>query len=103
MLRAFSLAVGQMFSGPILGVLGACAMLSIACFGGLWFGIDWAIETWLEGSDGFLAELASTGGGLVAALGPKSQPLASSSAAIAIGSMASAAPDRRSCGANTAL
>lgn len=68
MLRAFSLAVGQMFSGPILGVLGACAMLSIACFGGLWFGIDWAIETWLEGSDGFLAELASTGGGLVAAL-----------------------------------
>ena len=68
MLRAFSLAVGQMFSGPILGVLGACAMLSIACFAGLWFGIDWAIETWLEGSDGFLAELASMGGGLIAAL-----------------------------------
>lgn len=68
MLRAFSLAVGQMFSGPILGVLGACAMLSIACFAGLWFGIDWAIETWLEGSDGFLAELASKGGGLIAAL-----------------------------------
>lgn len=68
MLRAFSLAVGQMFSGPILGVLGACAMLSIACFAGLWFGIDWAIETWLAGSDGFLAELASKGGGLIAAL-----------------------------------
>jgi CysZ protein len=68
MLRAFSLAVGQMFSGPILGVLGACAMLSIACFAGLWFGIDWAIETWLKGSDGFLAELASMGGGLIAAL-----------------------------------
>ncbi|MFT4843400.1 MAG: CysZ protein [Planctomycetota bacterium] len=68
MLRAFSLAVGQMFSGPILGVLGACTMLSIACFVGLWFGIDWAIETWLEGSDGFLAGLASGGGGFVAAL-----------------------------------
>ena len=59
MIRAFSLAVAQLFSGPILGVLGACTMLSIACFAGLWFGIDWAIETWLDGSEGFLADLAA--------------------------------------------
>tara|TARA_R110002096_G_scaffold11251_14_gene41835 strand:- start:572 stop:1261 length:690 start_codon:yes stop_codon:yes gene_type:complete len=68
MLRAFSLSVGQLFSGPILGVLGACVMLSTACFVGLWFGIDWAIETWLEGSEGFLADIASMGGGFLAAL-----------------------------------
>lgn len=68
MLRAFSLAAAQLFSGPILGVLGGCTMLSIACFALLWYGIDLAIDRWLAGSDGFLAELATMGGGVVAAL-----------------------------------
>lgn len=47
MLRAISLAFGQLFSGPILTVLGACTLLSIACFVGVWYGIDWAFERWI--------------------------------------------------------
>lgn len=55
MLRAFSLAFGQLFSGPILAVIGTCAMLGVACFVGVWFGLDWALATWLppdEASEG---------------------------------------------------
>lgn len=48
MLRAFSLAFAQLFTGPILTVIGACTMLSIACFLGVWFGVDWAVVTWFE-------------------------------------------------------
>lgn len=46
MLRAFSLAVGQMFSGPILRVLGGSALLSTLTFIGVWYGVDYAV-TWL--------------------------------------------------------
>ncbi len=48
MLRALSLAFAQLFTGPILMVLGACTMLSIACFVGVWYGVDWAIASWFE-------------------------------------------------------
>lgn len=51
MLRALTLAIGQLFSGPILTVLGYCTMLSIACFVALWFGIDWAFVHWLGYSE----------------------------------------------------
>ena len=51
MLRAIALALSQLFTGPILGVLGACAMLSIACFVGIWFGLDWLFAWWLGGDD----------------------------------------------------
>ena len=44
--RAFALALGQLFSGPVLGVLGLCTVLSALTFVGLWFGIDYAVE-WL--------------------------------------------------------
>ena len=61
MLRAFSLAFAQLFSGPILTILGVCTMLSIACFIGVWFGIDWAFANWFatyEESAGWLGLLS---------------------------------------------
>ena len=50
MLRAVALALAQLFTGPILGVLGACVMLSAAVFVGLWAGIDWLLQHWLAGT-----------------------------------------------------
>jgi len=44
--RAISLALLQLFSAPILGVLGACAILSALTFVGVWFGLD-ALVSWL--------------------------------------------------------
>lgn len=44
--RAFALTLGQLFSGPILGVLGLCTVLSATTFVGVWFGVDYAVE-WL--------------------------------------------------------
>jgi CysZ protein len=44
MIRAVSLAFAQLFSGAILAVLGVCTLLSIACFVGAWYAIDFAIE-----------------------------------------------------------
>ncbi|MCK5945483.1 MAG: EI24 domain-containing protein [Planctomycetes bacterium] len=44
--RAISLALAQMFSGAVLGVLVLCALLSVATFVGVWIGIDYAIEAW---------------------------------------------------------
>ncbi|HEB52617.1 MAG TPA: cysteine biosynthesis protein CysZ [bacterium] len=46
MLRAFALALAQMFSGPVLTVLCTCTILGIAVFVGLWFGIDYGIDTY---------------------------------------------------------
>ncbi len=46
MARAIALALAQLFSGPILGVLGACALLSALCFVLLWLGIDFALLHW---------------------------------------------------------
>lgn len=52
MLRAFSLAFAQLFTAPILAIIGVCTMLSIACFVGVWFGLDWAATSWFEGDEG---------------------------------------------------
>jgi len=68
MLRAFSLAVAQLFSGPILGVLGVCEINSMACFVAMGVGIYWALDTWLQGVGGPFEWLISTIGGLAAAI-----------------------------------
>ena len=65
MLRAFSLAIGQLFSGPILTVLGICTVLSVASFMALGFGIYWALGTWLQVESGPLAWLNSLLGSLL--------------------------------------
>jgi len=46
-LRAISLGLAQLFSGRILGIIGACTMLSVACFAGVWYGLYYALEHWL--------------------------------------------------------
>jgi len=64
MLRAFALAFGQLFSGPILTILGACTILSVACFFLVWLGIDWAVATWIqpdESSSGWWSWLSGLG------------------------------------------
>ena len=43
--RAISLALAQLFSGAILGVLGLCAILSALTFAGVWFVLD-ALMSW---------------------------------------------------------
>ena len=66
MVRAVLLALAQLFSGRILGVLALCAALSVGTFVGVWFGIDayvsalWpdaSASSWL-GWTGGLATLA---------------------------------------------
>ena len=50
--RAISLALAQLFSGPILGVLGLCAILSALTFVGVWFGLDALLSwAWPEGAE----------------------------------------------------
>ena len=44
--RAVALAMGQLFSGPILRILGLCAVLSALTFVGVWVSVDYAVE-WL--------------------------------------------------------
>lgn len=44
--RALSLALAQLFTAPILKVLGVCTALSLATFVAVWFGIDYALEAW---------------------------------------------------------
>jgi len=44
--RAISLALAQLFTTPVLGVLALCALLSALTFVGVWFGVDYAVE-WL--------------------------------------------------------
>jgi CysZ protein len=50
--RAFSLALAQLFTGPILSVLGICAVLSALTFVGVWFGVDYAVEWLWPDTDG---------------------------------------------------
>ena len=61
--RAISLALAQLFSGPVLLVLGLCALLSAGTFVAVWFGVDYAVEwlwpdtdgaSWLGWLEGFL-------------------------------------------------
>lgn len=68
MLRAFSLAIGQLFSGPILTVLGICTALSLACFLALGLGIYYALDYWLQSGSGQYEWLTSMLGGVVGAL-----------------------------------
>lgn len=50
--RAFALALGQLFTGPVLGVLGACTVLSALTFVAVWFGIDFGVAwLWPGGSE----------------------------------------------------
>ena len=51
MIHAFVRAIGQLFDGRILGLIGACTLLSLACFVGAWFAIDWLITILLAGSE----------------------------------------------------
>jgi CysZ protein len=61
MLTAFLRAIGQLTDPPILRVLGASVMLSIACFAAAWFGIGWllvSIHLWdVPGLDTAIAVL----------------------------------------------
>jgi uncharacterized protein involved in cysteine biosynthesis len=50
--RAISLALAQLFTAPILGVLGLCALFSIVTFVAVWFGIDYAVLWLWPDSDG---------------------------------------------------
>lgn len=68
MIRAFSSAVGQLFDGRILGLLGACALLCVGCFVVVWIGVGWTLthtavfETrWLEGVVDVLGGLLTLG------------------------------------------
>ncbi|MFK7738749.1 MAG: EI24 domain-containing protein [Planctomycetota bacterium] len=47
MLRAFALALGQLLTPSILGLLGLCTLLSLGCLAGLWFGLDLLLDRWL--------------------------------------------------------
>lgn len=52
MVRAIALALAQMFSGRILGVLTVCALLSAGTFAGIWLGIDaYVSEQWPDAAD----------------------------------------------------
>ncbi|MCB9879341.1 MAG: EI24 domain-containing protein [Planctomycetes bacterium] len=50
MFHALLLAIGQLFTGPILGVLGGVVMLSVACFVGLWLGLGYVLSHWFPDS-----------------------------------------------------
>lgn len=47
MLHAFTRAIGQLFDGRILALIGLCALLSLGCFVGAWFAVDWLLSTTL--------------------------------------------------------
>jgi len=68
MIAAFFRSLGLLFDGRILGILGACALLSLGCFVAAWFGMSWLLTTVVpEGwwKENWLLDLA---GGLVAAI-----------------------------------
>ncbi|HEX5054336.1 MAG TPA: EI24 domain-containing protein [Planctomycetota bacterium] len=43
MATALFRALGQLFDPRMLGLLGACALLSLGCFAAAWFGLDWLL------------------------------------------------------------
>jgi CysZ protein len=69
MIHAFVRALGQLFDGRILGLIGACTLLSLACFVGAWFAIDWllvwllasypSLQTWIGGVTTWVATLVA--------------------------------------------
>lgn len=62
MIQAFSRALGQLFDARILGLIGACALLSLACFAAVWFGIDRTIATLLADRERTQTWLSLLGG-----------------------------------------
>lgn len=63
MIGALFRALGQLFDPRIVTLVGACALLSVACFVGAWFGIDWLLVTAMPES-GWAQTLAAWFGGL---------------------------------------
>lgn len=65
MLRAFSLALGQLFDPRIVGVLGLCVAMSLVGFAGLWWLLDWLLTEvlvdtgWLQTALDWLGALAA--------------------------------------------
>jgi uncharacterized protein involved in cysteine biosynthesis len=57
-----------MFSPRIAVVVGACVILSISCFVGLWYGIDRAIHYWMPEDGGWIASIADMGSPIIAGL-----------------------------------
>ncbi|MEZ6037318.1 MAG: EI24 domain-containing protein [Planctomycetota bacterium] len=50
MINALLLAIGQLFTGPILAVLGWVVMLGIGIFAGLWIGLGYVLSHWFPDS-----------------------------------------------------
>ena len=70
MLAAFFRSVGLLFDGRILGILGACTLLSLGCFVAAWFGMSWLLTTVVpEGwwKENWLLDLAGGAAAAVAA------------------------------------
>lgn len=62
MLRAISRSIGDLFLPRVLGLLGLCLLLGIACFVGIWFGLDALLIAWFgESTRGWLAWLGGLG------------------------------------------
>ncbi len=49
MLVALARALGQLFDGRILALIGGCVILSLATFVGAWFAMHWVLSTLLAG------------------------------------------------------
>ncbi|MFY9344959.1 MAG: EI24 domain-containing protein [Planctomycetota bacterium] len=63
-MRAFATALSDLFAARVLGLVGASALLGVACFAGLWLGIDWLLAWWY-GPAGTMPAWPSWLGGLV--------------------------------------
>lgn len=68
MLTALLRSARQIFSPRIAVVIGACVILSISCFVGLWYGLDRAIHYWLPEDGGWIASIADMGVPVIAGL-----------------------------------
>jgi uncharacterized protein involved in cysteine biosynthesis len=68
MLSAFFRALGVLFDGRILGILGACVLLSLGCFVLAWFGMQWLLDTAVA-ETGALRTSLDVLGGLAALVG----------------------------------
>lgn len=65
MLRALTLAVGQVFDGRILSLLGASVVLSVACFGVSWLAIGMLLTHTTLFSTGWLETVSDALGALL--------------------------------------
>lgn len=62
MFQALTRALGQMFDARILGLIGLCALLSLACFVGAWFMIDGLLSLVFSGGETTSTWLSWAGG-----------------------------------------